>query len=235
WSSSDSWKTLRELFEEIAALKAWHGKRVVVVMDDPLSYGTVSPRDVAAAARTVNVPILLLAAVRTSEWQSWEYSGLVGPLAVVIHEQLPDALDGDEWSRLRDYLITLGVSNDRAGAEKSLSEVKSHSSQDTLSMLYYLLPQTRATIASAIRDEYFRLGDIAGLTKVIIKAAQMGSEILKRAYEMVAVADHYRGRLPMEVLVSALGVDYGEWRDATRPHSAAWGLLYEEESEELQT
>jgi hypothetical protein len=35
----------------------------------------------------------------------------------------------------------------------------------------------------------------------------------------------------MEVLVSALGVPYSEWVDATKPDSAAWGLFYCEESE----
>jgi hypothetical protein len=236
WWSCDVVQELRETFQKIASLKEWKGKPVVIFMDDPLSFGSLSARDVVIAARSAGVRILLVEAVRTSDWSSWEYGSLVGSLPVVVQEELSDSLDDDEWRRLPDYLVSLGIAADREVAEKALIGIKGTSAHDTLSMLYYLLPQTRVTIASSIRDEYFRLGDVAGLTKVILKAAQAGTGILKRAYEMVAVADHYRGRLPIEDLVSALGLnDYGEWIDATRPDSPAWGLLYAEESDELQT
>ncbi len=59
--------------------------------------------------------------------------------------------------------------------------------------------------------------------------------MLKTAYEMVAVADYYRSPLPIEVLVSALGVDYREWLDAAGPGAAAWGILYSEKSLERDT
>ncbi len=235
WSSLDTTKVLRDLFSAISELDPWQGKRIVVVMDDPLSFGSLTPRDVAAAARTANVSILLLTAVRSSEWNVCEEADFVGSLPIVGGGELADGLDDPEWARLAEYLVALNVMPDRQNAQKALAGVKTHSAQDTLSMLYWLLPQTRVNIASSVRDEYHRLGDIAGLAKVILGTAQGGTEILKKAYEMVAVADHYRGCLPMEVLVSALGVDYGQWVDATRDDSAAWGLLYAEEFDDGQT
>ncbi len=93
----------------------------------------------------------------------------------------------------------------------------------------------RVNIATSIRDEYQRLGDMAGLRNVILGSVKHSTDLLRRAYEMIAVADHYRAALPIEVLVSALGVDYGEWRDATRPESGAWGLFYDDETEEEGT
>lgn len=235
WSSMDNSRALRELFKEVASLKEHQGRSVVVVMDDPLSFGSMSPREVAVAARSADVSILFLTALRTSDWSTFDRADLVGSLPVIVQESLLDTFDDAEWQQLPDYLVKLGLYSDVDSACNALAGVKGHSAQDVLSMLYYLLPQTRVAIASSIREEYFRLGDVAGFTKAVVRASQTGSDILKRAYEMVAVSEHYRGQIPIEVLVSALGVDYGEWVDATGQNSAAWGLLYSEESEDSQT
>jgi hypothetical protein len=230
WAYQDSPRVLRDLFGSVAGLDAWEGKRVVVVMDDPLGFGSMSPKEVVTAARSAGVRIVLLVAVRTSEWSTGNHAEMVGNLPVVGECELSDALDDAEWGRLPDYLVSLNTTSNRSAAEAALIGVKSRAAQDTLSMLFWLLPQTRAHIASSVRDEYHRLGDVAGLARVILKTAQGGTEILKRAYEMVAVADRYHGCLPMEVLVTALNIDYQEWRDSTGADSAAWGLLYSQES-----
>jgi hypothetical protein len=235
WSSSESGRVLRDFFRDVASMKAWLGKRIVVVMDDPASYGSLTPKELSGAAHAHDVPVLLLTAVRTSEWRSYEQSDLVGALPVTIQEELPDNLNNEEWARLPAYLVALGVLPTVEAAQSQVNSVQTQSAQDTLSTLYYLLPQTRVAITSSLRDEYFRLGDVTGLARVIAHAVQAGTDLLRRAYEMVAVADHYRARLPVEVLVSALGVDYGAWIDASGPKSAVWGLLYSEESDDGQT
>jgi hypothetical protein len=231
-SYPDGPRLLRDLFKEVSEVCG--GKRVVVVMDDPVGFGSLAPRDVALAATSADLRIILLAGVRSSEWSVWEQAELVGGLHLLGQEELPDELDEAEWAALPDYLVTLGVAPDRRTSAASVGGVQSHSARDTLSMLYWLLPETRAGIGSSIRDEYHRLGDVAGLAKVILGTVNQGTAMLKSAYEMVAVADHYRASLPMEVLVSALGVSYPEWVDATKPDSAVWGLFYSEESVDRQ-
>jgi hypothetical protein len=231
-SYPDGPRLLRDLFKEVS--EAAGGKRVVIVMDDPVGFGSLAPRDVVLAAQAADLRIILVAGVRSSEWGVWEQDDLVGGLHLMAQEEMRDELDEAEWAALPDYLVTLGVATDQTAAEKSVRGVQSHSARDTLSMLYWLLPETRAGIGSSIRDEYHRLGDVAGLAKVILGTVNQGTAVLKSAYEMVAVADHYRASIPMEVLVSALGVSYSEWVDATKPDSAAWGLFYCEESEDGQ-
>jgi hypothetical protein len=234
-SYQDGSRVMRHLLQKVSAIEEWRGKRIAFIMDDPLGFGSLSPKDLALAAKAADVRMLLVAGVRTSEWASWDQNDLAGGLHVIVQEELPDALDNDEWKRLPDYLVALSAAPDRTAAENALLGVKNRSAQDTLSMLYWLLPETRAGIAGSIRDEYHRLGDVAGLTKVILGTVNRGTTTLKSAYEMVAVADHYRASLPVEVLVSALGIPYHEWIDATRPDSAAWGLFYSEESNDRQT
>jgi hypothetical protein len=234
WSYQDGPRFLRELFKEASDPAVCGGKRIAVVMDDPVGFGSLSPKDVVLAANGADLKILLVAGVRASEWGVWEQEDLVGGLPIVAQEELPDELDEAEWAALPDYLVALGVAPDRTAALAATAGVRSHSARDTLSMLYWLLPEPRAGIGSSIRDEYHRLGDVAGLAKVILGTVNQGTAVLKSAYEMVAVSDHYRASIPMEVLVSALGVSYPEWVDATRPDSAAWGLFYAEESDDHQ-
>jgi hypothetical protein len=231
-SYPDTARLLRDLFTKVSETAG--DKRVVIVMDDPVGFGSLAPRDVVLAAQATDLGIILPIGVRSSEWGVWEQDELVGGLPLIMQVEMPDELDEAEWAALPDYLVTLGVAADRSEAEKSVGGVQSHSARDTLSMLYWLLPETRAGIGSSIRDEYYRLGDVAGLAKVILGTVNQGTAILKSAYEMVAVADHYRASIPMEVLVSALRVPYAEWVDATKQDSAAWGLFYCEESEDRQ-
>ena len=93
-------------------------------------------------------------------------------------------------------------------------------------MLYWMVPATRLYISQSIRDEYFRLGDSAALTRVLVGDVTKNSGILQRAYELIAVAEHHRTSLPIEVLVSALDVRYDEWLDASSGSGPAWGLFY---------
>ncbi len=235
WHAPDVGRQLRELIEAAGSVEAWGGKTVVVVMDDPLNFGNLTPRDVASAARATDSRVHLLVGVRLTDWLTIERSELTGSLPLAFEESLPDALDDNEWQRLADYLVALKIVADKAAADTGLAEVAGKQAQDTLSMLYYLLPQTRTVIAESLRDEYFRLGDVSGLKRVIAHLSRGETDLLRRAYECVAVTERYRGFLPMEVLVSDLGIDFGEWIDISKSHSAVWGLLYEEDDPDGST
>jgi hypothetical protein len=219
----DTSDLLANLFRSVQ--KATTGQRVVIVMDDPASFVALTPRDVALAARAANLEFILLTAARTSEWLVQDSSTFVGPLPVVIKEDLPDRLDEAELASFPDYLVDLGIYSNRSLAETAIRAVLGNSAVDVLSTLYWLLPQTKASIAASVRDEYFRLGDVSGLSRVLIGALNKTSKLLRDAYEYVAVANHYRASLPVEVLVATLEVGYDEWMDAIPP-GPAWGLLY---------
>jgi hypothetical protein len=234
WAIPERAKVLRRLFELLAGTPLAKGRRVVVVIDDPVGGGTIA-RDSASAARGADVPFLLLAAVRTSDWHTWDAGTLTGNLVEVTTYPVADSLDDAEWAALPDYLVTLGIAADPGDAASQVTAAARREVRDTLSLLYFLLPQTRAAIAGGVRQEYNRLDDATGLRSFLLGGVRATPNLLKRAYDYVAVANRYKASLPLEVLVAALEVDYDSWVDATRGPSAVWGFLYALESDELQT
>ena len=137
---------------------------------------------------------MLVTGVRDSDWLTREHSDFVGVLPVAIERHVGDVLDENEWNRLPEYLVALGIDVTREAAEASIKSVQSRTARDTLSMLYWLLPQTRSSIIRSVKDEYFRLGDEAGLTRVLIGEVKRSSKVLREAYEMIAVGESFRHR-----------------------------------------
>jgi len=235
WFYPDAGRAVRALFADIGRLKSPHRDRVAIFLDDAVNSGPMSPANLASAAQACNVTVALVIGARTSDWKSIDHSTFLGPLTLEFEEEVPDDLDGEEWKAFPDYLVRLGIAENRDKAITECQVVPNQAVKDTLSTLYWLLPATRASIASSIRDEYFRLGDMAGLRSLVVGAAEHTTSLLKSAYEMVAVADHYRVPLPVEVLVAALEVDYGPWLDASGASGPAWGILYADEDEDGAT
>jgi hypothetical protein len=222
----DARQLIGKLFKAAAAsLK--RDKRVVVFADDPLVLGTVSLRDVSAAAESAGIELLLVVAARSSDWMRHDRGLLLGNVPLYSEIECSDDLDDKEVGTLPAYLHKIGVATTLEKATAMARDAVSRSAKDTLSMLFWLLPETQTVIAEAVREEFFRLGDAAGLARVILGETEHGSELLQRAYKMVAVASRFRTPLPLEVLVSALGVSYQEWLDAHDPKDrAAYGLFY---------
>ena len=148
---------------------------------------------------------------------------------------LSDALDDTEQAALPSYLLRLGVYPSDDAATQAVQNSLSTHARDTLSTLYWLIPATRQTISDSIKDEYFRLGDSAALSRVIIGRYRESGRILKSAYECTATAARYGSPLPIEVLVSALDVPYADWLEAAAPDAPAWGLLYPDSPEDGAT
>jgi hypothetical protein len=230
WFYQDTGRALHTLLPAVKKLLQHSSQPVVAVVDDPLSFGSASPRQITNAARNVGINLFVVVAVRSGEWSTFDQDDMLGGAPLLVEERLPDALDDDEWGRLPEYLVRVGIARDITEANGQIAKVDCRQARDTLSMLYFLLPQTRVQICGAIRQEYLRLGDMAGLSQVIVGAATHTTDLLKAAYEMVAVGDSFGVAVPIEVLVSALRVSYGDWIDATKSDAPAWGLLYADES-----
>lgn len=166
WAIPDRSKVLNHVFEVIAGAKATKGKRVVVVIDDPVGCGSLT-REVTASAKGAEVPLFLLTAVRTSDWQTWERGVLTGNLSAMDAVDMPDELDEAELESLPPYLVRLGIARDLDDARAQIDANRHRGINDTLSMLYFLLPHTRGAIAGSVRQEYSRLDDPRNLRKFL--------------------------------------------------------------------
>jgi hypothetical protein len=226
---------LNEMFKAVYRLKDY-SRPVVVFMDDPLGFGGgITPRSVVAAAKRAGVGLLLCVGVRTTERLTRDPDDLSAALPVISDVDIPDSLDEGEWDRFAPYLVRLSIEPNIEAASQRMAAVESKAARDTLSMLYWLLPGTKAMITSAIRDELFRLGDMAGLTRVLIGEVNHTSAMLRDAYEMVTVSDYLGAALPVEVLVSALKVGYGDWLEVANSKGPVWGFLYSDKSDDETT
>ena len=219
----DSQRALMSLFGRIREHLA--KTRPVVFVDDPTVFTNFSPRDIVTAAEASRIEVVLVSAARTSEWSVLEESTFTGGLPTEFAFTIPDDLDDSELNRLPAYLVDLGVYHSAADATAAVTRLTVRNAKDTLSMIYWLLPATQASIQQSLRDEYFRLGDRAAFTKLLLGHEAHTSDLLRQAYRLVAVATHMRSPLAIEVLVSALGVPFGDWLDVARVDNG-WGLLY---------
>ena len=220
WFYQDTQNVLTRLFQQLRDLpRPSQFHRPIVIMDDPLAFGVTTPADVLAAAASVELSIVLLIGVRTVDWGIRDTSDLVGPAPLMGRFELPDTLDDAEEAALPTYLVALGIYPDVAPARRSVAESLSR----------------RQPITESVRDEYFRLGDSAAVARVVIGRYRESGHILRRAYEFAATAARYGTPLPIEVLVSALDVPYGDWLEAATPKEPAWGLLYPESPEGADT
>ncbi len=203
-------------------------RRVFFFIDDPVGLGSLSVSSIAASAQNNGIRCTFVVVVRTSDWKTNDPEDLIGTLELQREFNLLDDFDAQEIASFPNYLVHLNVFPDKGKAQAELANFPSRGTADTLGLLYWLLPKTRQSIEASIQEEYLRLGERGGLSRVIIGAYNKTSAFLKQAYAMAAVCDHYHTPLPVEVLVSALDISYREWVDAVDQKGPAWGLLYGE-------
>ncbi|MCA9606195.1 MAG: hypothetical protein KC619_11400 [Myxococcales bacterium] len=241
WLSPTSYGDIRaglDAFFALAAAAPVDRRRAVVVIDDPTRHPVVSSasevRDIAA---TQGVSAFVLLAIRTVDWISAPGGSnpFVGDADLLLQLEVQDTLDDAEWRSLPTYLHRIGAAATLSAAVEIVARAEARYTRDTLSLLYWLLPQTRNAITSSVRDEYIRLGDNASLTALLMGQLSTTTELLRHAYELVAVADKYNVPVPIEVLVSALETSYQNWINATPRRGAMWGLLYAVEYAEGDT
>lgn len=228
-------QTMLHEFFRILAETTERTKRYFLFIDDPIGLGSISIRSIASAAKAHGINCTFVIIARLSDWITHEREELVDGLDVLEEFAVNDEFDGLEQNALPNYLVKLKIYNDKDAAKQAITAAPSRSTRDTLGLLYWLLPKTRRSIEASVKDEYIRLGEQAGLSRVVIGAYEKTTEFLKAAYAMVAVGDHYHTPVPVEVLVSALNVSYSAWLETVGGEHAAWGLLYGEASTDGET
>lgn len=232
----DSLRSLKTAFGAITSLEGFDRRRkAVVVADDPYGANSVRLRDVIDAGYDADVRVHFVIAVRASDWERSEHLSLLGDALVVAEERLADELDEAEWSTLPAYLAKLGTYPSSNAATIALRDVGNRLARDTLSILYWMLPQTRPIISGSITDEYIRLGDPGSFRDAVHKMTTRAGEMVKRAYDFVSVGTRFGAPVPIEILVAALGVSYGEWVEVASEKQETWGLLYSDESPDGMT
>ncbi len=224
----DGQAAVRKLFECIKETKAHGGRPVVTFVDDPIGLGSIRIDDLSSVARSTGIDTCFVVAQRTSDALTDDL-GLTSDRALE-ELQVPDRFDDDEWKRLPAYLVHLGVCASLKDGETQVSNAPHASAQDVLAMLFWLLPETRNRITSSIRNEHLRLGDRLAFSRLLAGELRGTTDVLREAYELVAVGADYGASVPMEVLVTALGVSFESWLTLSRPQGLLWGLLYAEGS-----
>lgn len=231
----DTQKIIYELFKKLRDISNIR-KPVVIFLDDPFGLGGLHPKDIVISAKNANLEIALIVGIRTSDWETCEDKiELLGGLPINVEELLPEKFDEHEIKLLPEYLCKIEVFEDMRTAKIQIDNVKSIHARDILCLLYFLIPSTRNQIQSSITGEYFRLGDLGAFNKVLIGASQHSTKILQDAYGMVAVSDHAHAALPIEVLVSALNIEYSDWVKTSIKAEKVWGILYSEPAEDEKT
>lgn len=217
---------MRDLFAKIAKQMPALKRPVLVFLDDPGNFSPGTARQIAIAAERADLSVVLVQAIRTSEWDPSSTSEALGTLPIMSQWELPDELSAAEMARLPAVLKNLDIVATESDAQVQLHAAESKHAQDCLAVLFTLIPQSRSVIARSLKEEHLRLGQPKTLPRVLTALAADSSAPLQRAYEFVAVATKYGVPAPVEVLVSALGIDYGTWIAETSPGTAAWGILY---------
>lgn len=207
---------------------------VVFFIDDPLGLGSVRANDIVTAARTKAIRAVFVTATRTAEADDGD-STVSNSCDRVVDCQVPDVFDSEEQKRLPQYLVDLGICSALAESKSRVDVAGGRSAKDVLAMLFTLLPETRHQITASVREELLRLGDRSAFIRIVIGQMEATSDLVRQAYELVAVAEKYGTGVPIEVLVSALQVPYEDWLSVSSNRGSIWGLLYQETPPDAQT
>ncbi|MEM9944103.1 MAG: ATP-binding protein, partial [Planctomycetota bacterium] len=227
WSSDNRFASLKRFFKQISKPLKKLNKPIVVFVDDPFSFEMLNPTEIADSAARAKVNIKLVVSARRIEAQLHRQSDLVGELSLDGAFELADQLSEKEWSCLPEFLCKLKIAQDQDEANLKCNACETRSSRDTLGTLYWLLPEIRRSIKGALKQQYFKLGDYTGIKSAIIGGFETSAELLSKAWAFTAVSEKYRAPLPLEILVSALGVNFDAWISASKDGGNLAGVLYE--------
>lgn len=205
-------------------------KEVILFIDDPIRSRSGEIHGILNSSAAAGLGIVLVIAVRSSEWSTIDVTEIVGHAVNVSEVVLHDNFTLKEIARLPTYLCGLSLAQSESDAKKILEQAGTSKTQDVLNTFFVAVPHTRSVIVSSVRDEYCRLGDLGGLRNAVKQLYENNSKVVRQAYELTAVANAYGCDLPFELLRSAIGFEWSEAKDFLATNSAMWGILYMIES-----
>ena len=229
---------IRRLIDHINKLIEKQGEviwRFVFVIDDPNS-GGLHLSGVAQCFDRATFPFALLSAFRNSDFYLGGEVGSDLPIPDARVLEVDELLDEKEIALLPGVLSGINATETSDAASRLVADNIDRNARDILCSLWYLLPATREYLKDSLRDEYQRLGRFSDSVSALASAAHANAgQVAKSAYEAVTVCSELGVRLPIEVLVSSLEIDYDEWVDMTAQGRPLWGLLYDVESDQGDT
>ena len=170
---------------------------------------------------------------RKSDYFRGESVSVYNPSSLPIHElEISELLTDKEISNLTELITKLGISQN---ASEMTKKIVDRQSRDVLSSLWYLLDQTKEPIASSLKDEFERLGSPQQLIASVAQGAASAGDAAKKTYEIVTVFTELGLSIPIEILVSALHINYDEFLEMNSDGQYLWGLIYDEYDNECST
>ena len=223
----------RALSQTYKTLRKESFPRIVLFCDEHWNLRVV-PHDLAYELNVSSSPVSLVFSFRNTDLLS--ESGLTLSLPVIPDEEIELAyeLDNDELEALPALLFRVNAFSDSDSAKRAISQMATRHAADILCSLWYLIPQTRASLSLALEDEYFRLGNPATTVAGVAEAAREFGEKARIAYECVAVCSAFQIGIPTEVLVRVLDISFDEWNDMCTSGKPLWGLIYPDENSETE-
>lgn len=219
-----------ELFRDIR-LVYQDEKRILIYIDDPLRNRRGQVDIVIGNAAAAGFETTLVTSVRSSELDGLDEFLVIGRSTPCRQLVLEDQFSVEEVAKFPDYLVQIEAASSREIAERKMPTGDTVEAQDVLNILYLLVPNTRSVILASLRDEYSRILNIGSLKNIVAGTHRLGSEMIKKAYEMTAVANIYGLSLPLSVFRSATQFDWTDVNDVVASNSAVWGLIYPVETE----
>lgn len=233
-SAGPGWtRNFRSLASELAEYFKSAPKHpgVVIFCDDPWAL-RMDASELMGCFDRFPGRIAFVFALRNSDFFSWEHSTLPLGSGTTSDHEIPFELDDREWKDLGVMLQKIGAVKDQTEADREMSLVPRRHASDILCSLWYLIPETRSQLTDSLRDEYCRLGNVPESLASAAQAIAADSDTARRAYEFVTVTSNLDIGLPIEVLVRALGINYGDWMEMIVDGRPLWGLLYDEQDSE---
>ena len=208
--------------------------KVAIFVDDPWSL-RLDASELTQCFERLKVPTVIMYSFRNSEYFSFNGGIPSSSVSSSTTFEVPNTLSESEFLSLKELLVNVGAAATTDEVESLIRQTNTRDTRDILCSLWYLVPDTRNRLASSLKDEYHRL-DIAGnYVECFAQEAKDIGKMAQHAYEFVCVCSRFNIGLPLEVLVSALEINYEDFIDLTVNGQALWGLLYDDIDEERQT
>ena len=210
-------------------------KRYLFIIDDPENL-RLPIDELFGCFDGCQANFLFLIIYRKSDYFRGESFSTYSPNSIPTKElEISEKLNNGEISNLSELIIKLGIRQNPQEANEMVNQIVERQSRDILSSLWYLIPETKLQITFSLKDEYERLGSPEGFIASVAEGAASRGDAARHAYEIVTVFTELGLSIPIEILVSALHINYSEFLDMNEDGQYLWGLIYDEEDNENST